>query len=100
MLGWADVKPSPTQSLEPLPTHSPPSAVGWKPVSHRQLKEPSVLTQCPPRHGSAAAHSSTSRIEIPVGSAAIYGLFRACWSPKQLPLDLKKPTGERGRSLE
>lgn len=55
---------SPVHSpLATLPTHSPLSGEGWKPVSHRQLKEPSVLTQCPPRHRSVTAHSSTSRIE-------------------------------------
>lgn len=51
---------------EPLPTHSPLSAEVWKPVLHRQLKEPSVLTHCPPRHRSVPAHSSTSRIETSV----------------------------------
>ena len=51
---------------ETLPTHSPLSGEGWKPVLHRQLKEPSVLTHCPPRHRSVTAHSSTSRIETSV----------------------------------
>lgn len=51
---------------EPLPTHAPLSGEGWKPASHRQLKEPSMLTQRPPRHRSVTAHSSTSRIEAPV----------------------------------
>lgn len=59
---WADVGQSPVRSpLKPLPTHSPLSGEGWKPVSHRQSKEPSVLTQCPPRHWSVTAHSSTSK---------------------------------------
>lgn len=48
---------------KPLPTHSSLSGEGWKPVSHRQLKDPSVLTHCPLRHRSVTAHSSTSRIE-------------------------------------
>lgn len=52
--------------LGPLPTHSLLSAESWKPGSHRQWKEPSVLTQCPLGHGSVLAHSSTSRTGMAV----------------------------------
>lgn len=58
------------RGAEPLPTHSPLSGEGWKPVSHTQLKEPSVLTHCPPRHRSVTAHSSTSRTETFVSKAS------------------------------
>lgn len=58
------------RGAEPLPTHSPLSGEGWKPVSHTQLKEPSVLTHWPPRHRSVTAHSSTSRTETSVSRAS------------------------------
>lgn len=78
----AEAPPTP---LESLPTHFPFSGEGWKPVSHRQSKEPSVLTQFPPKHWSLAAHSSTSRKQTPVirpsqWSLPCYHLFSFLWA--------------------